>query len=81
MQLVVVMSTQGQPKTLYKIDSILTFRPVTFIRESLLLGLTFVLYFLHCPVQQNFLHLQCLHMSLMDFVISPPVCGRSVTDF
>jgi hypothetical protein len=25
--------------------------------------------------------LQCHHMSLMDFVVSPPGCGRSVTDF
>jgi hypothetical protein len=25
--------------------------------------------------------LQCHHMSLMDFVFSPPGCGRSVTDF
>jgi hypothetical protein len=24
---------------------------------------------------------QCHHMSLMDFVVSPPGCGRSVTDF
>jgi hypothetical protein len=24
---------------------------------------------------------QCHHMSLMDFVFSPPDCGRSVTDF
>jgi hypothetical protein len=24
---------------------------------------------------------QCHHMSLMDFVVSPPDCGRSVTDF
>jgi hypothetical protein len=24
---------------------------------------------------------QCHHMSLMDFVASPPGCGRSVTDF
>jgi hypothetical protein len=24
---------------------------------------------------------QCPHMSLMDFVVSPPGCGRSVTDF
>jgi hypothetical protein len=23
---------------------------------------------------------QCHHMSLMDFVVSPPGCGRSVTD-
>jgi hypothetical protein len=25
--------------------------------------------------------LQCHHMSLMDFVVSPPGCGRSVTHF
>jgi hypothetical protein len=25
--------------------------------------------------------IQCHHMSLMDFVVSPPGCGRSVTDF
>jgi Cys-tRNA synthase (O-phospho-L-seryl-tRNA:Cys-tRNA synthase) len=24
---------------------------------------------------------QCNHMSLMDFVVSPPGCGQSVTDF
>jgi hypothetical protein len=24
---------------------------------------------------------QCHHMSLMDFIVSPPGCGRSVTDF
>jgi hypothetical protein len=24
---------------------------------------------------------QCHHMSLMDFVVSPPGCDRSVTDF
>jgi hypothetical protein len=24
---------------------------------------------------------QCHHMSLMDFAVSPPGCGRSVTDF
>jgi hypothetical protein len=24
---------------------------------------------------------QCYHMSLMDFVVSPPGCGQSVTDF
>jgi hypothetical protein len=24
---------------------------------------------------------QCHHMSLMDFVVSTPGCGRSVTDF
>jgi hypothetical protein len=23
---------------------------------------------------------QCRHMTLMDFVVSPPGCGRSVTD-
>jgi hypothetical protein len=30
---------------------------------------------------QNVSHPQCHNMSLMDFVISPPGCGRSVTDF
>jgi hypothetical protein len=24
---------------------------------------------------------QCHHMSLMDFAVSPPGCGRNVTDF
>jgi hypothetical protein len=24
---------------------------------------------------------QCNHMSLVDFVVSPPGCGQSVTDF
>jgi hypothetical protein len=24
---------------------------------------------------------QCHHMSFMDYVVSPPGCGRSVTDF
>jgi hypothetical protein len=28
-----------------------------------------------------FFSLQCHHMSLTDFVVSPPGCGRSVTDF
>jgi hypothetical protein len=28
-----------------------------------------------------FFPLQCHHMSLMDFVVSPPGCGLSVTDF
>jgi hypothetical protein len=31
-----------------------------------------------CFVQ--FFSFQCHHMSLMDFVVSPPSCGRSVTD-
>jgi hypothetical protein len=29
----------------------------------------------------KYLSLQCHHMSLMDYVVSPPGCGRSVTDF
>jgi hypothetical protein len=29
----------------------------------------------------NFPPPKCHHMSLMDFVVSPPGCGRSVTDF
>jgi hypothetical protein len=28
-----------------------------------------------------FFFLQCHHMSLMEFMVSPPGCGRSVTDF
>jgi hypothetical protein len=28
-----------------------------------------------------FFLIQCHHMSVMDFVVSPPGCGRSVTDF
>jgi hypothetical protein len=39
----------------------------------------------NCPTDfdQNWLNVffQCHHMSLMDFVVSPPGCGRSVTDF
>jgi hypothetical protein len=31
-------------------------------------------------VGYRFLLCQCHHMSLMDFVVSPPGCGRSVTD-
>jgi hypothetical protein len=29
----------------------------------------------------TFFSFQCHHMSLMDFVVSPPGCGQSVTDF
>jgi hypothetical protein len=32
-------------------------------------------------LQEVFFYFQCHHMSLMDFVVSPPGCGRSVTDF
>jgi hypothetical protein len=35
----------------------------------------------HCNHLQDFSLLQCHHMSLMDFVVSPSGCGRSVTEF
>jgi hypothetical protein len=33
------------------------------------------------PFYLFILFFQCHHMSLMEFVVSPPGCGRSVTDF
>jgi hypothetical protein len=33
-----------------------------------------------CRPASYFFSLQCHHMSLMDFMVSPPGCGRSVTD-
>jgi hypothetical protein len=33
------------------------------------------------PTFLFFFFFQCYHMSLVDFVVSPPACGRSVTDF
>jgi hypothetical protein len=30
---------------------------------------------------RSFVFFQCHHMSLMDFMVSPSGCGRSVTDF
>jgi hypothetical protein len=31
-------------------------------------------------LQRNMCYFQCHHMSIIDFVVSPPGCGRSVTD-
>jgi hypothetical protein len=40
----------------------------------------FKTYVSNCWIWYIFFY-QCHHMSLMDFVVSPPVCGRSETDF
>jgi hypothetical protein len=32
-------------------------------------------------LKKTFFGAQCHHMSLMDFVVSPPDCGQSLTDF
>jgi hypothetical protein len=41
----------------------------------------FNLYFEFLKGLSNIFFLQCEHMSLMDFMVSPPGCGRNVTDF
>jgi hypothetical protein len=41
----------------------------------------FINRFLMCIGKSFFLSFQCHHMSLVNFVVPPPGCGRSVTDF
>jgi hypothetical protein len=46
--------------------------------NKFVLNLIFMFIYLFIPY---FPLPKCHHMSLMDFVVSPPGCGRSVTDF
>jgi hypothetical protein len=39
------------------------------------------IYMYTSPLKTKDVFLQCHHMSLMDFVVSPPGCGRCVTGF
>jgi hypothetical protein len=41
----------------------------------------FITLFQSNQTSSSIVFCQCHHVSLMDFVVSPPSCGRSVTDF